>query len=258
MKKIPCIVLLLSVAMLWSCAGKRSVVLPGGVTPAGNAPGEADEEVLMEKVASTQLPYTWFAGSGQGKIDWDGQRMSASFNVRILRDSIIWVQISKLGFEVGRMLVTPDSAFFINRFERSYGLYKTAEFLEEYRVPADFRMFSAVFTAGAYMPEWMQPKLIQDSGAIAITGKDGTRATYWFDQSAVLIRAVIVDPLLREWSAGFSDYRPLPSGDLWPHARSNTLVIDGEANIFDLEYKNVEINVPQTFPFSIPSHYEKI
>jgi hypothetical protein len=64
---------------------------------------------LLEK---TQVPYTWFAGTGQGKIDWDGERYSVKFNVRILHDSIIWMQISKLGFEVGRNVGHPGLCFF--------------------------------------------------------------------------------------------------------------------------------------------------
>jgi hypothetical protein len=68
---------------------------------------------------------------------------------------------------------------------------------------------------------------------------------------------MITDPYDREWSAGFGDYRKVARGD-WPFLRSNTLVIEGEPSVFDLEYSEIEIDVPQTFPFSIPSHYEKM
>lgn len=215
------------------------------------------EAALLEKVMSTKVPYTWFAGSGQGKIDWEGQRLSAKFNVRILRDSVIWIQISKLGFEVGRMYVTPDSAFVINRLEHSYGAYETLEFLEEYNVPADFDMFSSVFTAGAFVPPLRDPSITVENEAISITGH-GASALYWFDRNSTLTRSMIIDPYDREWSAGYGDYRGMGKGIAWPYLRSNTLVIDGEANVFDLEYSEIEIDAPQTFPFSIPSHYDKM
>ena len=141
-------IFLLSASM--ACKSKQG--LSDGTKPGTEEPMSAETAAMMKKVMETQLPYTWFAASGQGKIDWDGQRLSAKINVRILHDKIIWVQIQKLGFEIGRMLITPDSAFFINRFERSYAVYRTEEFLEEYNVPADFDMFSRVFTVGAYMP----------------------------------------------------------------------------------------------------------
>jgi hypothetical protein len=239
-----------------ACVSKKPV--------ADATPSDIEESLSMETgdmlkmVEATQLPYTWFAASGQGKIDWDGQRFSARINVRILHDSIIWVQIQKFGFEVGRMLVTPDSAFFINRFERSYAIYRTDEFLKEYNVPADFEMFSRVFTAGAYLPPMLKKSMVEHDGSLYFQSGNGMSARHWFDASSVLIRSLITDPLEREWFAAYSDYKKINSGQRFPFRRSNTLVIDGQPNIFDLEYSSLEIDIPQTFPFSIPSHYEKI
>jgi hypothetical protein len=239
-----------------ACAGKKA--LSDGASGGGEEAPSPEVAAMLKKVMATQLPYTWFAASGQGKIDWDGQRLSARVNVRILHDSIIWVQIQKLGFEVGRMMITPDSAFFINRLERSYSLYRTADFLEEYNVPADFDLFSRVFTAGAYMPPMHRKPLLEDDGSVFLGSATGMNARHWFDASSLLIRSQITDPLDREWSAVYEDYQKTNSGQRFPYKRSNTLIIDGQPNIFNLEYTEMVIDVPQEFPFSIPSHYEKI
>jgi Domain of unknown function (DUF4292) len=243
--------------LLTSCRSKKSVVNSNNM-PVLSEELAPESMALLEKVRATQLPYTWFAASGQGRIDWDGQRFSARVNVRILHDSVIWVQIQKLGFEVGRMLITPDSAFFINRFERTYSIYKTNDFLEEYKVPADFEMFSKVFTAGAYMPPLINKSVMEQDGSVMISSGNGMSARHWFDASSLLIRSLITDPLSREWSSVYGDYKRTNSGQSFPYRRSNTVVIDGESNIFDLEYNELVIDVPQEFPFSIPSHYEKI
>jgi len=242
--------------MVMSCKSKKAVTDSGNII--SEEPTTPEMAAMFQKLLDTQLPYTWFSASGTGKIDWDGQRMSAKVNVRILKDSIIWVQISKLGFEVGRMLVTPDSAFFINRFERTYAVGRTEEFLEEYNVPADFEMFSLVFTTGAYLPTRIKSSVIEPDGSVLIHATNGMEAQHWLDQSSLLIRSMITDPLSREWYAVYSDYQKTNSGQRFPFKRSNTLVIDGQPNIFDLEYSEMTIDVPLEFPFSIPSHYEKI
>jgi len=239
-----------------SCASKKD--LTGGAKDNPKEVISPEIASMMKKIMATQLPYTWFAASGQGKIDWDGQRLSARINVRILHDSIIWVQIQKLGFEVGRMLITPDSAFFINRFERSYAVYRTEDFLEEYNVPADFDMFSRVFTAGAYVPPMINHSNLEEDGSVNLQSVSGMNARHWFDASSLLIRSHITDPLAREWSSLYSNYQRTNSGQRFPFKRSNTLLIDGEPNIFNLEYTEMTIDIPQEFPFSIPSHYEKI
>jgi hypothetical protein len=168
------------------------------------------------------------------------------------------VQLQKFGFEVGRMLITPDSAFFINRFERTYSLYATEDFLVEYNVPADFEMFSKVFTAGAYLPPSIKSMDIEKDGSVNMYSATGMNARHWFDSSWRLVRSEVSDPLAREWLTAYGDYRDTNLGVVFPYKRSNTLIIDGIPNVFDLQYNDMEIDIPQEFPFSIPSHYEKI
>ena len=167
-----------------------------------------------------------------------------------------WMQISKLGFEVGRMLVTQDSAFFINRLEHTYGAYKTLDFLKQYNVPADFEMFSRVFTAGAYMPLAANAVDKEDDGSIIVHGEMGVKAQHWLDAN-VLYRSYITDKTDHEWTAGYAEYQKTETGQDFPFMRSNMVMINGQATVFDLEYSNVVLDIPQSFPFSIPSHYEK-
>ena len=254
MKPISFLIVSATLILFSSCLTKKSV----GRDKHGGMPNTnvIADEATLDLLATTQVPFTWFAGSGQGKIDWDGVRYSVRFNVRILRDSIIWMQISKFGFEIGRMLVTPDSAFFINRFDHTYGKYRTMDFLREYNVPADFEMFSKVFTAGAYIPPYIKEVDKGDDGSIIMHGGSGVTAQHWFDAS-VLSKSFITDNTDHEWTAGYAEYQKTDTGQAFPFLRTNLVIIDGQSNVFDLEYNNVVIDVPQNFPFSIPSHYEK-
>jgi hypothetical protein len=78
------------------------------------------------------------------------------------------------------------------------------------------------------------------------------------DGANTLMRSIVTDPLKREWSAGFGNYLETNTGQKFPYKRTNSIVIDGQSNLFDLEYSDIEIDIPQEFPFSIPSHYEKL
>ena len=248
--------ILLAVVLLMSgtsCLTNKSL---SGNNTGNNSGGDNAIEATLEQLATTEVPYQWFSGQGQGKIDWDGERYSVRLNVRIKRDSVIWMVITKLGFEVGRMLVTQDSAFFINRLDHTYSKYETEEFLKAYNVPADFEMFSRVFTAGAFIPPFAQGVAKESDGSIVVTGGEGVTAQHWFE-SAMLSRSFITDANEHEWTAGFSNYQSAETGQNFPFVRTNTVMIDGKPTVFDLEYTSVVIDVPQEFPFSIPSHYEK-
>ena len=251
MKNSTSVFILVIVMAVTSCLTYKSLTGNSG----GSSTGYKEIEATLEQLSSTEVPYEYFAGQGQGRIDWDGERYSVRFNVRIKRDSVIWMVISKLGFEVGRMLVTPDSAFFINRLDRTYSIYQTEEFLKEYNVPANFDMFAKVFTAGAYIPPYSKQVVKEPDGSIVVEG-EGVVAQHWFE-SAQLSKSLITDVTDHEWTAGFSNYQKAETGQEFPFVRSNAVLIDGKSNVFDLEYTNVAIDIPQDFPFSIPSHYEK-
>ncbi len=218
----------------------------------------SEASALLELVRATDVPYTWFTASGNGTIDWEGQRLSAKLDVRIRKDSVIWVNISKLGFEVGRMLVTPDSSFFINRIDRTYARYGTQQFFKKYNLPADFDMFSKVFTAGAYIPPSLTKSVVEPDGALYLESGSGVSARHWIDVSYQLIKSQVMDPNHHEWTAGYANYITVNSGQKFPYHRANTLVIDGESNLFDLDYTIIEVNIPRELPFSIPSNYEKM
>ncbi len=220
--------------------------------------GISEASALLELVRATNLPYSWYAASGTGMIDWDDSRLSAKVNVRIRKDSVIWVQISKLGIEVGRMLVTPDSAYFINRIDRTYSSYGTAQFFKKYNLPADFDMFSKVFTGGAYIPPSITNMVIESDGALLLESGSGVSARHWLDVTFQLIRSQVMDPNHHEWSAAYGNYTSVNTGQKFPFHRANTIVIDGKANLFDLDYTSVQVNIPQELPFSIPSNYEKM
>ncbi|HEY3386038.1 MAG TPA: hypothetical protein VGK46_05990, partial [Saprospiraceae bacterium] len=61
--------------MVISCKSKKAVTDSNQII--SEEPTTPEMEAMFQKLLDTQLPYTWFSASGTGKIDWDGQRMSA-------------------------------------------------------------------------------------------------------------------------------------------------------------------------------------
>ena len=254
MKKM---IFLLSVSCLLIFA-KCPATKPGEEKPREVLTTVSEASALLDLVRATNNPYEWYAATGSGTIDWEGQRLSAKITVRIQKDKVIWAQISKLGIEVGRMLVTPDSAFFINRIERTYAAHATEQFFKKYDLPPDFDMFAKVFTGGAYVPPSVTSMVVEPDGALFIQSGSGISARHWLDVSYQLIRSQVSDPGEHQWEASYGNYASVNTGQKFPYHRANTIMIDGKANLFDLDYETIQVNVPQELPFSIPSNYEKM
>ena len=254
MKRILFLLAISATLIFAKCTTTRQ---PSGATPVVLG-GISEASALLDLVNATNLPYDWFVATGTGTIDWEDQRLSAKVNVRIRTDSVIWVQISKLGIEVGRMLVTPDSAYFINRIEQKYARYSTQDFFKKFNMPADFSMFSKVFTGGAFIPPAITQMVVEPDGALFVESSTGVSVRHWLDVSYQLIKSQIVDTRKQEILARYEAYTAVNSGQKFPFLRYNTIIINGEENLFDLDYSSILINIPHELPFSIPSHYEKM
>ncbi len=66
--------------------------------------------------------WTWFSGRASLDYSDESQNFQAQFQIRMKKDSIVWLSISgPLNFQVARLYMTKDSIHIINYLENSYG-----------------------------------------------------------------------------------------------------------------------------------------
>ena len=88
-------------------------------------------EALIESVESAHFKFNWMSAKVSGKFSDSNQNFSFKGNMKIRKDSLIWISISPgLGLELGRVLLDLDSVHFMNRFEKTYFKSSYAELSE--------------------------------------------------------------------------------------------------------------------------------
>ena len=120
----------LAFSLLTAC-GKKTVGIKGGPVATELAIEEADFEYL----------------TSSGKIRYrDGdQNVSATANIRIKKDSLIWISVTPgFGIEAARGLITRDSITFINRLNKEYSAYSFAELSDKFNINADYDLLQSV------------------------------------------------------------------------------------------------------------------
>ncbi|MFM9947591.1 MAG: DUF4292 domain-containing protein, partial [Saprospiraceae bacterium] len=81
--------------LLGACTPKKAVI--------GDSLKENTPEAMMDKLVRNQVYAEWL--DAKAKISYnDGyQTISANATIKMRKDSILWIAIKKLGFEVARM-----------------------------------------------------------------------------------------------------------------------------------------------------------
>lgn len=191
-----------------------------------------------------------------------GGAVEAGANLIWIRDSVLWVNIKKLGIEAVRALVTPDSVIVLNRLEKTVQAKGLDALQREYNLPEGFPLLQHLLLASA----WIAPDLhlqadIKDS-LHRLAGTNGRySADYRVEEGAFVLRQAT---FLQQQDAGllglqYGQFKKLPGAGVFPYFRRIEIFSpESGAASLEIEFTEIEINVPKPYRFEIPDHYQRM
>lgn len=235
--------------------------------PGKNVIGESKKELkeqssdfLIQELTKQYIDYDWFVGKAKMYGEREGFGLSFTANVRIKRDSIIWISISKIGLEAYRILIRPDSVFAISRFEKIYIAEKLDHFAAQYDINADYATLQGLFTGEApYLTDREFKSEIQGKQYYIHSTQEDPKLQYWLHGSRYFVEKIEAsDRLAGNVWAEFSDYREFDDKPFSYFRDMKFETAYGEKNSLSIRWNSIEFNVPGRVPFRIPSRYERM
>ncbi len=259
-------------ALFFSCSPSREVTTPADPAPVKISAAEA---MLAEALTSMHAGETHFEHFGtrfSGHATFMGDQYSISGNIRMRRDSAIYISVSPmLGIEMLRAMITPDTVKVINRLEGTYyqggmeiignmmGANLDYQMLESILLGNDFQHF----TADNF-------HLIADDNRILLQNRqrhpmEGPNRDWWFDQNLWLDKQThrIRENLMYEPERGrsirarYGDFSQV-DGQTIPQSLSITFIEQGNRAELSIRYSRTTIDQPQNMSFSIPDRYLQV
>lgn len=112
------------------------------------------------KVQETKFEY--FTSRAKMLYKDDNQEVSAAVDIRMKRDSIIWMSIKPmLGIEVMRIIITKDSVLILDRMNKSMSLMSMNELSKKISFPLSFKMAESLIIGNL-------PLSVKEKGKIGI------------------------------------------------------------------------------------------
>jgi hypothetical protein len=233
--------------------------------------GISSPDSLSRAMQIADAPIQWFGAKVSVNSDINNQTNSFSANLRIKKDSAIWISISPaLGIEVARALITPDSLKFINRINGTYfkGDYKYLN--ELLQIEVNFKMIQAILIGNAYL-HYSIEQYISDREStelvLSTIKKRRIRREVDLEIPQILTQEIWFSSVHNKIARmEMQDYRPVRKftvnylqfekvDDL---SMPNKLLITAQADKqvkIDLEYSRMTINKELNLPFNIPENY---
>ena len=244
------------VSTLLGCGAKKKLTLKDDEKPLSAAK-------VYKNLLANRKDFKGIDGQGKFKFQDDYLSISGTFNLKSKKDSCIWVRVKKFGFEAARVFITKDSFFLINRLERTYSALPLNYLESKYQVPASFEDLQDLLWGNA--PS-VKPELL----TLSRMTTDSIQLNYQESQyvSSFMINALTYDITeVNLWDKrkpgqfvafGYEGYKPVNAEDNFSYIRLIRLFAEATGKVnFDLQFSNINFEVPKDIRFEIPSRYDK-
>lgn len=248
-----CIALLGLLILMSSCGSARKST---------KAVKDRSAEFVMQQVVRNQVKADWL--DARAKISYADEDMSVRGTalIRIQRDKLVWMSVRKLGFEVARVQVTPDSVYVIDRINNEYGIFDLGYIQSSYNLPADFQLLQTILMGNAWFPGQVQPTVETSPEAYILSEKSPLRnLTYLVRPGDFRLSRISIDEPAADRSVQLqlSKYQPTPDNQLFAYFRTfNITSPETGAISMDMEFSEVTLNQPKSTRFEIPERYTRM
>jgi len=186
-----------------------------------------------------------------------------SASLRMVKDSIIWLNFSKLGFPVAKLKITPQEVKFYEKIGKTSfdGDFKLIS--KWLGTEFDFMKVQNLFLGEAILSleEDKYQVSVKDSKYELFSKKKNSifDIKYWIDpvHFKVVKEEISHAEKNQNLTILYKDFHKI-SESLFPKGFMVKAMTDGMTTTIDINYKNVQFDVPLKFPFAIPTGYRNI
>lgn len=238
---------------------------------------EEGVDYLLSKMKANQNHFESLSGKALVRVTNDGKKSELKVNLRIQKDSLIWVSISAgIGIEAARVILTRDTVMFINRLDNTYfiGNYQFISSLINAEVDFDivqsvltgndfswydYQDLKATVTSHQYQLESANRRKLKKHNKDKFEDLQVIYQSMWLNPSSFKIERIKIKEINkdnRKINAEYAQFKEI-DGQIIP--LQYDIVISANTDIIiDATFMKVNLNDPLSFPFNIPSKYSEI
>ena len=242
--------LLLSLSLLAMACSKKIVAPP--VTLAPPKPALEIEEI----------DFDYFHGKARMILREANKEREVKANIRVRKDSVIWMSFSVIGVQGGKALVNKDSITIVSNVDKEYYVFEYAELSKRYNFTINYDVIQAAMLGNLVMDRKSEDVIEQETSFFLLKQMAGTIDVVNYVNGA---SQKIEKVELKESNSNnslvikYSNFQPVEN-KLFPYNGTIDLfykTLNGLLNTTVIfEYNKAEVGTRElNFPFNIPKKY---
>ncbi len=240
--------------------GKVAVAVDSTVTLPGLSAKKIELINMLMPLYKKKIEYTSFNGKAKMHFVGKDQDQEFSANIRMKKDSIIWVSISAtfLNVQVARVLITPDSIRMINYLQKEVTVMAMADASKLLPVAVDFATLQNLLIGNVLMQNGKATDATDFGGTWTLQTEDSQyvqQLTY--NKADNTMRSSQVKTHAEGGPAigiQYGNYK-MENSQNFPQGRALNIVNGDKQYYLDMNFNEAILDQAVEFPFSIPSKY---
>ncbi len=219
---------------------------------------------LQKQLQSQALDVEWLSAKAKVNFKDPNQTRNFTTNIRMRKDSVIWMNVKRLNVEAFRILITTDSIYVINRLEKEYYVEDLKLVEEKFNFPGQFQALQTAILGNPYFFEKQKLSASITDQQYQLSGDNGvrTQSDYYLNgQSYTLEKMSFFDVERdRKLNILLEEYAPVLEG-VFQFANYREFLVESEETgnaTIKMNFSKVELNVPKSIKFSISSRYKLV
>lgn len=204
---------------------------------------------------------------GKAKVNYleNNERQNVRANIRIKKDSVIWIQFAGVGgIEGGRVLITKDSLTMIDRINKEFHSFDYEELAYRYKFDIDYNLIESMIIGNLPFSYEKKDKVSRQSDFFLIKQKSDIHSVEnYVSRSTQRLEKVSIEQAATRNTLNllYKDFNMVNEVP-FPFSSSATLKYnDKNKTLFteiNLDFSKAEIpDKPLKFPFNIPQKYAR-
>jgi hypothetical protein len=235
-------------------------------------------EYLIQQMKNNEFSFETFSARSVISVAQDGKKKTFKSNIRIRKDSAIWISITPLfGIEMARVLISKDTVKLINRLEKKYFVGDYEYINSTFNVDLEYEVIEAVLLGNPiafevdekinfnidkedyYLGNLRKRKAKKaDDKPKKIEKQKEEVISLWINQDNFRVDRFILSDLTADRFI-LGEYKShLQIEDQWVPEYLHFELQSDQPAIVELQYSRVSLNQPLKFIFNISSKYEQI
>lgn len=221
----------------------------------------------VEPVKVNEVSFEYLTAKSKFSFDSKKQNFdNTNVNIRMKKDSLIWISVTGVGFEVARGLITRDSIVFMDKFHKNYFVFTYEQLSKRFNFELNFSLLQSIIIGNLPFPPGVGDTFTKEDNFYVLNqnaGRIGVNNYIASDNLKLSSLKAIETGKENTFTLQYADFRTI-SDALFPFTSLVTLNVklpqdqqNSETKI-TLKHSKVDL-VSQSpgFPFSVPSGYTR-